>query len=134
MRAAGASPCDAAEGEEQARDDDAVCRLPLERAPARVPDGDAMTTIMTKPVQLGATKLHGDVAVLDIDGVDIGTPTRAKPWFKINVRAALPPEGCPSATDVQWLLGATLYVLAVFPNGTFDVQKLAERPEPSVTA
>lgn len=87
-----------------------------------------MTTVLTEPANLGLTKLEGQVVVLDIDVMNIGAPTKAKPYFKVNINAALPPEGCPSGSDVSWLVQkATFYVVAVLPEGTININGLTER-------
>ncbi|MCR4338983.1 MAG: hypothetical protein NUW01_03745 [Gemmatimonadaceae bacterium] len=85
-----------------------------------------MTTILTEPARLGNTVLIGQVAVLDIDSMQIQAPSKAKPWFKVNINAALPSDGAPSATDISWLFkpGVTFFVVAEFPEGTFDVASL----------
>ena len=88
-----------------------------------------MTTILTEPARLGNTELRGQVAVLDIDTMNIHVPTKAKPWFKININAALPPDGCPDEKSLHWLFapGVTFYVVAEFPDGTFNVAALADK-------
>ena len=83
-----------------------------------------MTTILTKPAVLGDTQLSGQVVVLDIDGVQLGAPTLKKPWWKFNVESLIPQDAMPGG-DVRWMQQATLYVVAVFPEGTFDVAAIS---------
>lgn len=86
-----------------------------------------MTTILTAPANLGDTKLPGQVAVLDIDQLRVDAPNKSREWFKVSIVAAMPSEGCPPGTDVRWLTRATWYVVAAFPDGTFNMAALQER-------
>lgn len=79
-----------------------------------------MAVFLTKPAILGDTELHGQVVVLDIDGVKYGVPSKAKPWFKFNVEGVLPDDCGGNIADARWLTKARLYVIAVFPEGTLD--------------
>lgn len=87
-----------------------------------------MATILTKPAFLADTELKGQVVVLDIDGVQLGAPTKKKPWWKVNVEGVLPeaPTG-EKGGDVRWLTKAEVYVVAVFPDGTFDTSAYPTR-------
>lgn len=79
-----------------------------------------MALFLTKPAILGDTQVSGQVIVLDVDGVQYGVPSKKLPWFKFNIRGVLPEDCGGNPNDVRWLTAAKLYVLAVFPDGTFD--------------
>lgn len=91
-----------------------------------------MTTILTKEARLGDTVLEGQVLVLDIDGVQIGAPSKKLPWFKIKIDAVLPDDGLPESKDVRWLMPGrgklkTLYVVACFEPDTIAMPAEEER-------
>ena len=86
-----------------------------------------MATLVPQPSgNIGNHSFVGDVVVLDIDGMTIHAPTKAKPWFKVNINGVLPPEGWPSASSADWLLKARFFVIAEFPEGTANIAKMEE--------
>ncbi len=79
---------------------------------------------------IGNHAFVGDVVVLDVDGMTVNAPTKAKPWFKVNINAVLPPQGWPSAANIDWLVadGVRFYVIAEFPAGTADLSVIEPQP------
>lgn len=84
-----------------------------------------MSMIFTNEVRLGDSTLDGQVVLLDNDRINLHAPTKAKPWFKLDIAAALAPEGAPNKDSIDWLVheGVRVYVLLQLPDATLDLSR-----------